>query len=649
MRVPKMRRSSSLLFIATILAAAALAGLAATFAVEAVERRTKSDVRDALEGAGIDWAEVGADGLRVDLTGTAPDEATRFRALNVAGSVVDGERVIDRMDVASREPVAPPRFSIELLRQPDAVTMIGLVPVSTDREALFASLGRAAPEAAITDLLEVASYPAPPGWEGAVDYGLKALGRLERAKVSISGGRVEVAALAANEAARDRLTRDLRRLKPGDVSLALDLAAPRPVLTPFTLRMVKTGGAARFDACSAASEADADAILSAARDAGLDDVEGPDCALGLGVPSPEWAEAARAAITMLGTLETGTLTMSDLEMMLEAGPEADAERFAQNAARLEAALPAEFTLTAAVEETGAVEPEAGPIEFAATRGPDGRVALGGRLGDERSLSAVDSFAKALFGMENVSTNIEVQDGVPNGWSPRVLAALDALSILDRGAVTVEEDDIRVSGTSGVQNAKAEITRILSAPSDTTPRFDIEVSYDESLDSAREPPTPQECADQINGVLKARQITFAPGSADIDRESRASVEAIADILRTCDGVAMEVAGYTDSQGSEKMNRDLSTSRADALLVALSARRVVTSDLEAQGYGEADPIADNSTPEGREANRRIEFRLIGATTAGDAGDSDAESVDAPAEEADSNADEDASGDAGGEQGE
>ena len=603
-------KRSFLPFIATILAAAALAGLAATFAVEAVERRTTNDVREALEGAGIDWAEVDADGLRVDLTGTAPDEATRFRALNVAGSVIDGERVIDRMGVASREPVTPPRFSIELLRQADAVTMIGLVPASSDREALFAAVGRAAPETPITDLLEVASYPAPPGWDEAVEYGLEALGRLERAKVSISGGRVEVSALAGSEAARDRLTRDLRRLKPRDVVLALDLTAPRPVITPFILRVVKSDGAVRVDACSAASEAEADSLLSAAREAGLEDAESIDCALGLGVPSPDWARAASAAIATLGSYETATLTMSDLEMTLEAGPGTDAERFAKDAARLESTLPAEFTLTAAIEEAGAVEPEAGPTEFTATRSSDGRVTLGGRLGSERSLSVADSFAKALFGMENVSTNVEVQEGVPTGWSPRVLASLDALSILDRGAVTVQEDDITISGISGVQNAKSEITRILSAPSGTRPRFEIEVTYDESRDAQRAPPTPQECVDQVNDVLESRQITFAPGSADIDEESHASVETIADILRTCDGVAMEVAGYTDSQGSEEMNRNLSKRRADALLVALTARRVVTSELEAEGYGEADPIADNSTPEGREANRRIEFRLIGA---------------------------------------
>ena len=48
--------------------------------------------------------------------------------------------------------------------------------------------------------------------------------------------------------------------------------------------------------------------------------------------------------------------------------------------------------------------------------------------------------------------------------------------------------------------------------------------------------------------------------------------------------------------------------DAVLDALRARRVITSSFYSEGYGEAQPIADNDTEEGREANRRIEFRLI-----------------------------------------
>jgi OOP family OmpA-OmpF porin len=58
----------------------------------------------------------------------------------------------------------------------------------------------------------------------------------------------------------------------------------------------------------------------------------------------------------------------------------------------------------------------------------------------------------------------------------------------------------------------------------------------------------------------------------------------------------------------MNLNLSQARADSVLNGLLARRVLTSNLTAVGYGETRPIADNETEEGREANRRIEFTLV-----------------------------------------
>ncbi len=72
--------------------------------------------------------------------------------------------------------------------------------------------------------------------------------------------------------------------------------------------------------------------------------------------------------------------------------------------------------------------------------------------------------------------------------------------------------------------------------------------------------------------------------------------------------MEIGGYTDSQGREEMNTSLSQQRADSVRAALLARRVLTGNISSKGYGEADPIADNDTAEGREANRRIEFKLL-----------------------------------------
>ncbi len=72
--------------------------------------------------------------------------------------------------------------------------------------------------------------------------------------------------------------------------------------------------------------------------------------------------------------------------------------------------------------------------------------------------------------------------------------------------------------------------------------------------------------------------------------------------------MEIGGHTDSQGRETMNLALSQARADAVLEALMARRLLAASLAAKGYGEAVPIADNATEAGRDANRRIEFTLL-----------------------------------------
>jgi len=190
----------------------------------------------------------------------------------------------------------------------------------------------------------------------------------------------------------------------------------------------------------------------------------------------------------------------------------------------------------------------------------------------------------------------------------VLLGLEALSHLSNGAVTVTPEVIEVSGKTGRKSAGAEIAQLLADRLGGAERFAIDVVYHEQLDPVASLPSPEVCEARIEEVQRDAKIGFEPGSATIDRAGTAILDAIADILKTCGEIPMEIGGHTDSQGREEMNERLSLERARAVLEELRLRRVLTSTIEARGYGESRPIADNATEEGRETNRRIEFRVI-----------------------------------------
>ncbi|SNS64464.1 OmpA family protein [Antarctobacter heliothermus] len=623
-----MRLSSLFITGGIFLAAGGMSLVAANFAARAVERASMTGVLSELDADGLTWAEVDTNGLQVYLFGTAPDEATRFQALSAAGRVVDASRVIDQMLVVEPDDHAPPSFSVEILRNDSGVSVIGLVPADTDRAALVERFSRLAEGVEVTDLLESADFPAPDGWDAALDYAATSLRDLPRSKVSVEAGRVSIKATTESPEARSRLETALTRRKPEDMRLALDLTAPRPVISPFILRFSLDDGGARFDACSADTEAARDRILRAAGKAGLEGKA--TCRLGLGVPSRRWADAAEIAIAKLAELGGGTLTFSNADISLVATEGTNQALFDRIVGELDAALPDIFALTAVLPKAPETPPEGIP-EFIATLSPEGGVQLRGRLASEQARTTADSYARALFSSASVYTAARVTEGMPNDWSMRTLAALEALSLLAHGAVTVTPDMLTISGKTGNADASTQIADLLVSKLGEATAFEIDVEYVEALDPIAAIPTPEECEAKIVQIIGNRKITFEPGSATLDASANGLMDELADLLKQCGDIPLEIGGHTDSQGREIMNEELSRDRAQAVLDALRVRRVPVRAYSVKGYGEALPIADNDTEEGREANRRIEFKLLKPTAeAGeedkDPGDSDPVAADA-----------------------
>ncbi|KUP91673.1 OmpA family protein [Tritonibacter horizontis] len=619
-----MRLSSLLIPSLTFAGAAGLSLVVAGFAATAVEDNTEIVVRRTLDQGGFSWAEVVADGLRVELSGEAPTEARRFAAISSIGAVVDASRIIDQMEVTPSEGIAPPRFSTEILRNDAGISIIGLIPTASDHAELLNTLGKIKGRPPIADFVETADYPLPPDWADSMAYALKALALLPRTKISVEAGQVRITAIADSPQAKTKLEAELNRMAPPTVHVALDIAAPRPVISPFTLRYVLTPDGGRFDACSAESTESRDRILQAAQAAGLR-VKG-DCTIGLGVPSANWSRAVEVGLSALAELGQGSITYSNGDVTLVADEGTNPTLFDRVVGELENALPQVFVLHAVLPEPETQASDSAP-EFSATLSPEGQVQLRGRLSDDAQRRTVDSYARARFGSDAVYLATRNVPDLPGVWPIRVLAALDALAQLERGAVTVTPDLVTVRGMSHIENASAEVARMLSDKLGEAEEYELDLVYEAPPEPEDQLMAPALCEAELAAIQRADKIAFEPGSATVAADSARVIDKIAKLLGQCGEIPLEVQGHTDSQGREEMNQNLSQARAQSVLNALRARRLLTGSFIARGYGETNPIASNETEEGREANRRIEFRLI-VSEADMAGDDEAEGA-APAE--------------------
>jgi len=111
---------------------------------------------------------------------------------------------------------------------------------------------------------------------------------------------------------------------------------------------------------------------------------------------------------------------------------------------------------------------------------------------------------------------------------------------------------------------------------------------------------------FGGVLEG--VVFESGSDRLVGEAQSVLNDAADVLLNDPGLNVEVRAHTDSQGAEDFNLELSKKRALSTVRYLMLRGVPAEQLTARAFGEAKPVADNSTPEGRETNRRVEFHVI-----------------------------------------
>lgn len=117
----------------------------------------------------------------------------------------------------------------------------------------------------------------------------------------------------------------------------------------------------------------------------------------------------------------------------------------------------------------------------------------------------------------------------------------------------------------------------------------------------------EAVQEFTGAIPG--ISFKQGKSEVTPASYPALDKAAEVLGKYPDIVMEISGHTSSEGKAEVNQKLSEERASAVANYLESKGIPRERLVVRGAGSSEPIADNATRDGREKNRRIEFRVLG----------------------------------------
>jgi outer membrane protein OmpA-like peptidoglycan-associated protein/tetratricopeptide (TPR) repeat protein len=113
---------------------------------------------------------------------------------------------------------------------------------------------------------------------------------------------------------------------------------------------------------------------------------------------------------------------------------------------------------------------------------------------------------------------------------------------------------------------------------------------------------------VGNTIALRNIFFDLGKSTLRLESNAELDRLIKLLQDVPSLKIEISGHTDNTGSAMINDALSQSRANEVVVYLKSKGISADRLSAKGYGSKVPVASNNTDEGRQQNRRTEFKIV-----------------------------------------
>jgi len=237
---------------------------------------------------------------------------------------------------------------------------------------------------------------------------------------------------------------------------------------------------------------------------------------------------------------------------------------------------------------------------------DGKVTLSGYVADRSVHEKLVADAKGIFGDTNVFDELKEIEGSPEAWYDSSKLGLDKLAVVEYGHFEISDNNFNFEGyvleiskkDSLYESLKSNLNNLYSGT------FIITAPEPKVVEVAV-----VTCQTKFKELLSQNKIHFEYNKADIKTDSYELLEQLIIVAQGCPDAKITIEGHTDSDGSQDYNKKLSSKRADAVKQYLIQKGMDATKLEAIGYGEMRPIADNETNAGKEQNRRIEFNIKG----------------------------------------
>ncbi|MEM1087485.1 MAG: OmpA family protein [Pseudomonadota bacterium] len=372
-----------------------------------------------------------------------------------------------------------------------------------------------------------------------------------------------------------------------------------PVVSPYVWRATKTEkGRIVLNGSVPTPAIQAELATTASAISGGNMVDQTE--LAAGQPDGDWAEVATFALSQLELLDSGNARLRDRRLSVSGISMDDADRIAVSTA-----------VSNIAEPWQGVASVTGPSLWKAKHVKDTLV-LSGTAETEADKNEIASIAQANFDGD-VIDRMTVASSEYADWIGGVRLGLPHFADFESGEMLFEPEETGFEFKGKAAPSTLQFLAEDMATLGSTYNVDIsaqpsEVILDElsGVDLGDDPLIA--CQASFDLMMTANTVVFESGSAVISRESGETLDKIMAVAATCnDSLKFEVGGHTDSSGDASSNISLSRARAQAVSNYMQAAGFDANRLLVVGYGPERPVADNSTPEGRAENRRIEFSV------------------------------------------